>query len=146
MTAPDTKGRCSGELCWYSLPLIDGLVVAHSKAMTLDNCEGSGRPPVTPGADRVQRERVARALWEADSPDVRWEAVAPDSWLRSRCYSLADAALAAARPNDTAAETQTLRRAREILTEHGHGIGAACLPPCFDPARRAARLAALGQP
>jgi len=42
------EGRCSGELCSYTLPLIDGLVVGHSKTGVLDVCEGGGRPPLPP--------------------------------------------------------------------------------------------------
>jgi hypothetical protein len=41
------EGHCAGSGCWYTLPLdADGLVVAHSKAGTLDTCEGGGAPPV----------------------------------------------------------------------------------------------------
>jgi hypothetical protein len=39
--------RCSGDGCWYTLPVVDGLVVAHSAPMSLDHCEGSGRPPLS---------------------------------------------------------------------------------------------------
>ena len=41
-----SEGRCSGNLCWYTLPLdADGLVVAHSKSGVLEDCEGAGKPP-----------------------------------------------------------------------------------------------------
>lgn len=43
-----TDARCSAEGCWYTLPVTDGLIVAHSKAGTLDVCEGGGRPPLEP--------------------------------------------------------------------------------------------------
>lgn len=39
------EGRCPATECWYTLPVIDGLIVPHSKAGTLDVCEGGGRPP-----------------------------------------------------------------------------------------------------
>jgi len=61
------EGRCSGHGCWYTLPVVGGLIVSHSAPMTLDNCEGSGRPPLAPlptTADSQQHCNIAEVLHE----------------------------------------------------------------------------------
>lgn len=44
------KGHCSAPDCWYTLPLVDGLIVAHSAAGTVEVCDGGGRPPLAAAA------------------------------------------------------------------------------------------------
>lgn len=68
---PDSQvpeGRCPATGCWYTLPLVDGLVVQHSRSGTLNTCLGGGRPPYDPAAGGK-----AGAGGEADERD-------PDEW------------------------------------------------------------------
>jgi len=49
--------------------------------------------PDAPESWAATVERMARAMWENDGGDVRWIAVASDSYLRARYVRLATAAL-----------------------------------------------------
>lgn len=52
------QGRCPGEGCWYALPLDDaGLIMGHSKAGTLETCEGGGKLPLDEA--EIERQRLA---------------------------------------------------------------------------------------
>jgi hypothetical protein len=83
-----------------------------------------------PAAEESAVERVARAIWEADAPDVRWNAIAADSWIRSRYRRLAVAAIGAMRPAPDAP-----RADQGALSCHSRGprIGSEGVPLCRLP-------------
>lgn len=108
MTAVDRpdEGRCSGEGCWYTLPVVDGLVVAHSAPMTLDDCEGSGRPPRPRSTPWRVGQHYGIHVYEGDRPVAT-----------SHRSEDAERAVAAVNAAESTGDTETLQRVRNEVTE-----------------------------
>lgn len=80
------EGRCPATECWYTLPLLDGLIVKHSRSGTVSSCEGSGHPPYDAAAAAGQtggQDNAGRTFYDrtgqtrTDQPSAGEEADGP---------------------------------------------------------------------